>query len=383
MLALFHGRSAPTKAPEAELWFGAHPQAPSLLEVDGIACKLDGFIQEHAERELGQDIIRRFGKLPYLLKVLAVHQPLSIQLHPSYEQAQQGFRRERSLGIPADDPCANYRDDWPKPELLCPLTEFEALCGLRPVKDLISLFGALGGDCFTAAGKTLSALPNEQGVRRVAATWLNATGNAKSALFTAVLEACSRVTSRSSSPEHDLSYILDLARLYPGDSGVIVALLLRHLELSPGIGLFVPAGVLHAYLRGFAIEVMANSDNVLRGGLTSKHVDVVELLSLADFNLEPPVIVQPQQLGPLERTFTTDASQFSVSWVDIERHTSWCATKRLGPEMLLCVEGELSVLGADHSKLPLARAECAWICASEDIYCVSGVGRAFRVQVGG
>jgi len=169
---------------------------------------------------------------------------------------------------------------------------------------------------------------------------------------------------------------------YPGDMGVLVALLLRHRVLSPGTALFVPAGVLHAYLRGFGIEVMANSDNVLRGGLTPKHVDVGELLDVANFESEPPVIVALEDRGPLEKIFAIDAPHFSVSRIDIKQHTSWCASRRLGPEMLLCVDGTLNLLGARDDKLALARGECAWISADEDIYCVSGAGQAFRVQAG-
>ncbi len=381
-IAHFQGRSVPTEAPEAEVWFGAHPRAPSTIEVDGTCHKLDAFIQESPNRELGNDVMRRYARLPFLLKILAVDQPLSIQLHPSHEQAQKGFQRERSLGISSDDPRANYRDDWPKPELLCPLTEFEVLCGFRPIEELISLFGTLGGECFEAAKETLKSSPNAQGLRQVATAWLNAAGDAKSALFDAAIEAYSRVSTPASFPENDVSTILDLAQRYPGDMGVIVTSLLRHLVLSPAMGLFVPAGVLHAYLRGFAIEVMANSDNVLRGGLTPKHVDVVELLGLTNFNSDRPLIVPLQERWPLEKNFVTDASQFAVSRIDIENHVSWCATKRSGPEMLLCVKGNLSVIGTLEEQLELARSECAWISADEDVYCVSGAGQAFRVQVG-
>jgi mannose-6-phosphate isomerase len=382
LLAQFQGRSVPTAAPEAELWFGAHALAPSSIEVDGERHPLNTFIEGDAQNQLGSELMRRYGKLPYLTKVLAVDQPLSIQVHPSQAQAQLGFQRERLRGLPADDAQANYRDNWPKPELLCPLTDFEVLCGFRPVDELIELLDALGGDCFKAAREALESSPNQQGLRQVVATWLNASRSTQDVLFRAGIEACKDYSRKPDSKHQDVALPLDLAARYPGDMGVLVALLLRHLVLPPGAGLFVPAGVLHAYLRGFAIEVMANSDNVLRGGLTAKHVDVDEMLSIANFESAPPMLAALEDRGPLEKIFVIDSPHFSVSRLDIEDHTSWCASKRLGPEMLLCVEGTLTLFSAHDDKLALARGECAWIPANEDIYCVAGKGQAFRVQTG-
>jgi mannose-6-phosphate isomerase len=382
ILAQFQGRGAPTPTPEAELWFGAHPQAPSSIEVDGETYRLDAFINRDPQSQLGIELMRRYDRLPFLLKVLAVDQPLSIQVHPSQAQAQLGFQRERARAIAVDDAKANYRDNWPKPELLCPLTEFEVLCGFRPVDELIDLFETLGGDCFKAAKKTLESNPNPHGLRQLVASWLNASRSTQDSLFTAGMQAFEALLGQSNSRHYDVAFLLDLAVRYPGDMGVLVALLLRHRVLSPGTALFVPAGVLHAYLRGFGIEVMANSDNVLRGGLTPKHVDVGELLDVANFESEPPVIVALEDRGPLEKIFAIDAPHFSVSRIDIKQHTSWCASRRLGPEMLLCVDGTLNLLGARDDKLALARGECAWISADEDIYCVSGAGQAFRVQAG-
>ncbi len=382
MLAQFQGRSAPTFAPEAELWFGAHPQAPSSIEIDGEPYRLDARINEDPQSQLGLELMRRYDRLPFLLKVLAVDQPLSIQVHPSQVQAQVGFQRERLRGISVADPKANYRDNWPKPELLCPLTEFEVLCGFRPIGELIDLFETLGGDCFEGAQKTLESNPNQLGLRQVVANWLNASLSTQASLFRAGMQACEAISGQPNSPQRDVALLLHLAALYPGDMGVFVALLLRHLMLAPGAGLFVPAGAVHAYLRGFAVEVMASSDNVLRGGLTPKHVDVDELLGVAKFESESLVLVAPEDRGPLEKIFLTDAPQFSVSRVDLEEHTSWCTSQRRGPEILLCVDGTLNLLGARDDKLLLARGECAWIPADEDIYCIAGRGQAFRVQAG-
>ncbi len=382
MLAQFQGRAAPTQVPEAELWFGAHPLAPSTIEAGGLRHELDSFIRDYPSEQLGGRIARRFGKLPFLLKVLAVDQPLSIQVHPSLEQARAGFARERSRGVAADDAQANYRDDWAKPELLCPLTPFEALCGFRPIEELIALLSELGGDCFARAAAHLRALANAEGLREVVASWMKATGDEKATLYRSAIDACSRAAAQSKPSSSDVARTLDLAELYPADMGALVALLLRYLVLAPGTGLYVPPGVLHAYLRGFAVEVMASSDNVLRGGLTPKRVDVDEFLALTHFDADSLSQVQLVSSSPLERTFITDTPHFRVSFLDIGTHSPWCASPRTGPEMLLCLEGSLRVLSASDEALSLNRGECAWISADEDVYCASEAGKGCRVQTG-
>jgi len=381
MLARIQGRPVPTSEPEAELWFGAHPLSPSSIEVEGIEQTLDGYLRKHDTEELGIDVVHRFGKLPFLLKVLAVEQPLSIQVHPTREQAQSGFDRERASGVVAQCPEANYHDEWPKPELLCPLTPFEALCGFRPVAELVELMGELGGECFESAATTLVRAPNGGGLREVVTHWLNANGAPRARLYDSALEACAR--AQEGSTECDSAVVaLELAKRYPGDMGVLVALLLQHWSLSPGMGLFVPPGVMHAYLKGLAVEVMATSDNVLRGGLTSKHVDVTELLTVLNFDAAPIRPTPVEDRGPLEAAFVADCEYYRVSRIDVRPHESYCARRRMGPEMVLCVEGRLELVGAQNQQLGLAQGECGWISANEDVYCVAGLGQGFRVQVG-
>jgi mannose-6-phosphate isomerase len=382
LLAQLQGRPFPTVAPEAELWFGAHPLAPSEVEINGSNRKLDSLVADDPGAQLGSDVARRFGRLPFLLKVLAVDQPLSIQVHPSSEQAKLGFLGERARNIAVNDSRANYRDDWAKPELLCPLTPFEALCDFRPIDEIIELLAALGGSCFGRAEATLRRQPDATGLRDVVATWMHATGDEKAALFASAINACSRAQAQTACGVADSARTLALACRYPGDMGVLVALLLRYYVLSPGVGLYVQPGVLHAYLRGFAIEVMASSDNVLRGGLTPKNIDVDELLALTSFDSDSFAPLQRQQRGPLEYVFDTDTPQFRTTIIDVEKHTTWCAHTRLGPEMLLCVAGRLSVTSPSIESLVLDPGECAWVPANEDVYCASGAGQGVRVQVG-
>ena len=211
---------------------------------------------------------------------------------------------------------------------------------------------------------------------------MRSTGKDKDALFGSAIEACSAARMQSRLESHDTALILELAERYPGDIGVLVALVLRQLTLSPGMGLFVPPGVLHAYLSGFAIEVMASSDNVLRGGLTPKRVDIDELLNLTNFRSNPPTLVQLERRSPIEQHFVTETPYFRVSCVDIGGSATFCANHRTGPEMLLCAKGSLCLVGSREANLPLATGECAWISADEDVYCLSGEGQGYRVQVG-
>jgi mannose-6-phosphate isomerase len=243
------------------------------------------------------------------------------------------------------------------------------------------MFDALGGTCFSAAAQVLRNQPETEALRELVSTWLTAKGDAKVSMVRSGLEACRSAISK---PEvaTDAQLVLDLAALSPGDPGVLVALLLKHVHLSPGEGLFVPAGVMHAYLGGLAVEVMANSDNVLRGGLTPKHVDVAELLRVVRFSADLPQRVLLGVSDGLEQFFEVDVPHFRVSRVCVEPQRHWCATTRIGPEMLLCVEGKLNVMSPATESLTLGPGECAWISAAQDVYCAAGQGTAYRVQVG-
>jgi mannose-6-phosphate isomerase len=284
--------------------------------------------------------------------------------------------------LPPYAPESNYRDDWPKPELLLPLSEFEALCGFRPIEELAMVFEQLGGEFFSDANRVLKAERESVALRTLVSTWLGAKGDTKLSLVRSGLAACAAMSKGNDALADEARLVLELAALNPDDAGVMVALLLHRLRLKPGQGLFVPAGVMHAYLRGFAVEVMASSDNVLRGGLTPKHVDVPELLSVVSFASEPPRGVYPGQTDGLEEYFEVDVPHFRVSRVGVGEHRHWCASSRVGPEMFLCVSGRIELAGTSPRALVLGPGECAWVCAREDVYCASGQGIAYRVQAG-
>jgi mannose-6-phosphate isomerase len=259
--------------PQAELWIGAHPSLPSSVEIDGSWRRLDEVIAADPVHWLGAETLRRFGPtLPMLLKVLGIAAPLSIQAHPSPEQAAAGFAREDAEGIARDASERSYRDPRAKPEMICALTDMRVLCGFRALDETRERFRRIGGPV-AALGELLV---DDGAIATVVGRVLGLRGPE---LHEAVGRAETAVQGGS---VLDKDVIGDLARRYPDDPGVIVALMLNVIELHPDEALFLPAGNMHAYLSGLGVEVMANSDNVLRGGLTPKHVDVDELVSVLD-----------------------------------------------------------------------------------------------------
>src|SRR5690349_8462231 len=284
-IAEFTGRQSPTAHPEAELWFGAHPGDPAWLETDSGEESLLEALRTDPEGQLGAAVRNRFGDtLPFLMKVLAADEPLSLQAHPSAEQAAEGFAREDRLGIPVSSPIRNYRDRSHKPELLVALQTFEVLAGFRPALKSVDMMQALGVSDLDPFVNLLTGQPDAGGLRALFTTWITAPQPDLDVLVSAVIDgAINYVRAGKKQFAAEAKTVLELGERYPGDAGVLASLLLNRLTLRPGEAIYLPAGNLHAYLHGVGIEVMANSDNVLRGGLTPKHVDVPELLRVLDF----------------------------------------------------------------------------------------------------
>ncbi|MDP3237378.1 MAG: mannose-6-phosphate isomerase, class I [Myxococcales bacterium] len=348
--------------PQAELWVGAHPTAPS--KVNGRS--LEALIADAPGPMLGAKVAQRFGpRLPFLLKVLAAAKPLSLQAHPSLEQARSGFANEESAGVPRMAAHRNYRDPNHKPELLCALTPFRALCGFRSVDDTRAL---LAGLAVPALAPFLEAL-QQGGLRTLFERVMTVPAGERAPLVTAVVAACASRPPVAFTDE--CANAVALEKEYPGDVGVIGALLLNLVTLKPGEALALGAGNLHAYLEGTGVELMANSDNVLRGGLTPKHVDVPELLRVLDFTDGPVTIIVPQ--GAPEATYPTPFPDFRLSRVDVG---SAFSLPRNGPDLLLCVEGEVQVNG-----LALARGQSAFAPFDEGALMVSGRGVVYRATV--
>ncbi|MFS0852491.1 mannose-6-phosphate isomerase, class I [Microbacterium sp. 179-I 3D4 NHS] len=355
LLAELEGRE-PTGAPEAEVWFGDHPGDPADVDGDGTLDQVTG------------------GSLPYLLKLLAAARPLSIQVHPTVEQAQDGWAREGSL--PLDHPERNYRDANHKPELLVALSDrFESLSGLRPVDRTLDLLTALGGSEHVAALR--DRLAGEGDALRETLEWLldGSAGAAVEGIIAAVVEASATIEGEWQTAVRAVARI---AETYPGDPGVVVALLMNHLVLRRGEGVFLRAGLLHAYLSGLGVEIMAASDNVLRGGLTPKRIDVPELLSIVDTTPGEVPVLRPQAAGPVT-VYDVPVPDFALHRIVVDDEPVSVAVE--GPTMVLATTGSVRVESAETS-VDLSVGAVAFVSADEGEVRVSGTGEAFVAMPG-
>ena len=332
----------------------------------------------------------RFGDcLPFLVKVLAADEPLSLQAHPSAEQAVEGFAREEKLGIPVTAPTRNYRDRSHKPELLVALGQFEALAGFRSAASSVELMRALAVTDLDPFVNLLSGQSDADGLRALFTTWITAPQPDLDVLVPAVIEgAIHYLRSGKKKFAAEAKTVLELGERYPGDAGVLASLLLNRLSLKPGEAIYMPAGNLHAYLHGVGVEVMANSDNVLRGGLTPKHVDVPELLRVLDFTPATDDVIHPRTTRDgTELVYNTPAPEFAVSVLCIDGeqlgHEIDAPTRHDGPQILLCTEGS-TVVHAKSTAVTLERGAAAWVAADDGpIRLVAQTPtKLFRVTVG-
>ena len=386
MLPELCGAPSPAPHPVAEYWYGAHASGPAVGS-DGVG--LDARIAADPVAELGPAVSADYReRLPFLVKLLAAEQVLSLQAHPSLGQAREGFARENARSIPLDATNRNYRDDNHKPELVVALSEFHALAGFRPVPATLEFFDALAVPGLQPFRQMLAGQPDADGLRAVFTTFVTMPYAALEALVTQVVGAAVEMISSGAHEGFRLaaSTLVELGERYPGDPGVLGALLLNRLVLQPGQALYIGAGNLHAYVHGIAVEVMANSDNVLRGGLTPKHVDVPELLRVVDFTplADPVVSPVPAEDGlPGERRYPTPAPDFAVSRLDLAAGAPPHDYRPEGPEILLCTAGEVTAAEGGVSQ-ELRPGDAVWLPASTrevELSSATG-GTVFRTGVG-
>lgn len=376
-LAHLMGRTA-TGRPEAELWIGAHPKAPSHL-VDGTSL-LQHIDADRADA-LGAAVNGDFaGRLPFLLKVLAVEAPLSLQAHPDLVQAREGFAREERAGVPIGAAERNYKDDNHKPELLCAVTPFEALCGFRAPAEAATLLAELGLERSELAQKLASHEPEP--LRGAFDHLMTLAGESRTRLLEQIVTRAAQAAEQGSRFAPSYRWAVTLAGHYPGDIGAACSLLLNYVALEPLQAIFLEAGRLHAYLKGVGVELMANSDNVLRGGLTPKHVDVPELCRVLRFD-DQGVLPLPTDVHGPEVRYRTPAREFALSRIELDG-TAAFETEVSGPELLLCTEGsvELTTPGAATAPLVLRRGAACFVPASQGRYRASGhAARLYRATV--
>ncbi|ELQ6019645.1 mannose-6-phosphate isomerase [Cronobacter turicensis] len=369
-LTELYGVANPEGLPMAELWMGAHPKSSSKIQDDqGQTRALREVIDADKTALLGAPVAERFGELPFLFKVLCADQPLSIQVHPNKQASEEGFARENAAGIPLDAAERNYKDPNHKPELVFALTPFLAMNAFREFSEIVSLLQPVAG-AHTAIAHFL-AEPNADRLRDLFAGLLNMQGEEKSRAL-AVLKAT--IASQQGEPWDTIRFI---AQFYPDDSGLFSPLLLNVVKLNPGEAMFLFAETPHAYLQGVALEVMANSDNVLRAGLTPKYIDIPELVANVKFVAKPAaqLLTQPEKDGAALE-FPIPVEDFAFSLHDLQSQPQRLAQESAA--ILFCVEGE-AVLSKGDERLTLKPGESAFVAANESPVNVSGVGRLARV----
>ena len=365
-----YGIANPNNLPMAELWMGAHPKSSSKIEdASGQARSLRDVIDADKAALLGDKVAQRFGELPFLFKVLCADQPLSIQVHPNKQASEIGFAKENAAGIPLDAAERNYKDPNHKPELVFALTPFLAMNAFREFSEIISLLQPVAG-ANNAIAHFLEN-PNAEALSQLFASLLNMQGEEKSHAL-AVLKAA--LESQQGEPWETIRLI---AQFYPDDSGLFSPLLLNVVKLNPGEAMFLFAETPHAYLQGVALEVMANSDNVLRAGLTPKYIDIPELVANVKFVAKPAaeLLTQPVKNGA-ELDFPIPVEDFAFSLHDLSQTETTIAQESAA--ILFCVEGE-ATLHKGEQRLVLKPGESAFVAANGSSVSVSGTGRLARV----
>jgi mannose-6-phosphate isomerase len=380
----------PDGAPQAELWMGAHPGDPSLVERgDGRGPRsLADVIADDPEGELGAATAARFGpRLPFLLKVLAAAQPLSLQVHPNAAQAAAGYADEQARGVPLDAPFRNYCDASHKPELACALSDLEALCGFRAVPETIELLERLAVPELQPCIDALRKEPEAEGLRIAMTHALTLADHRRAIVVGEVEAACRRVADSSSPFAAACAAVAGVARRHPADPGVVAALLLNHVRLTRGQAVYFAAGLPHSYLRGVFVEILANSDNVLRCGLTDKHIDTAELLRVLDFRAGPVDVLDPVEGPEGELVYPTPVPDFRLSRLELDGADAR-TLHASGPQILLCTDGAAVLSGeaprdpgSFDGELKLLRGQSVYIPAGDPPVSARGTATLFRATV--
>ncbi|MDR6436585.1 mannose-6-phosphate isomerase [Paenarthrobacter nicotinovorans] len=357
--------------PFAELWLGAHPTGPSTITGPAGTEDLDDWVARDRLGNLGHSVDTSFGRLPFLVKLLAPAKPLSIQVHPTRELAAKGYLEEERQGIPLDDPRRTFKDTNNKPEMVYAISHFEGLAGFRPRQEIALFLGEIAGPLEPAQDR-LNA-PGEQGMKLMLETLV---GLSPEDIRTVLEIAASlALDHRHPAVREACATVCELATAYSGDVGAIVSLVLNRVRLAPGESMFLADGVPHAYLAGFGLEVMANSDNVLRLGLTSKHIDIQAMLGAVDFS-SSGVDITSGPINAATHIFRPPVPDFALSITRPERSGEGCVTlPGSGPRILVCLEGNVRVQTQVSADTPtITRGQSVFVPANEGGIRVEGAG---------
>ena len=354
--------TTPSGGPEAELWLGDHPGSPARI--------IEGGDVATVAPDLAALLAAQEQKLPFLLKVLAAAEPLSLQAHPTIAQARDGFARENAAGIALDDPTRNYKDQLHKPELIYALSDpFIALAGFRAVHTAREELQRAVDSAGVPALKPFIARLTDDAALPDVVRWLIERGDGVDAVVEAVVDLAHRIETTDADSE-SWETVRRLARYYPGDPGVALSLLMHTVVLRAGEALYLPTGNIHSYQHGLAIEVMAASDNVLRGGLTPKHVDAAELMTVLDVRPLPEPRIDPTVLSPGVVRFEPDVVDFALTVIDGAAADGQAMVDTGGRAIVLCLEGPIAV----QDSLTLERGQAVF--CDDEVLTFRGSGRA-------
>jgi mannose-6-phosphate isomerase len=365
------GRS-PDGRPLAELWFGAHPTGPSpLAPGTDDAATLEELIAADAVGALGETVAREFdGRLPFLMKFLAPGQAVSLQVHPTPENAVAGFNREEAAGIPIDAFHRSFKDTNHKPEMVFAITDFEGLVGFRPLDEIVALLGRYSHPLLQQCHRDLAADPTPSGLREC----LRALVELKSPDVEAIVDEARALAGEDGANAAAHATVVELAATYPGDAGAVASVMLNRIAFAAGECVFVSSGTPHAYLSGLAVEIMANSDNVFRAGLTSKYVDVEGLLDNVAFSVVPVDLLEGDETTPGVRVLRPDAREFELTSVGIASHEA-VTVAGAGPRIAVCVDGRVQVRAAyGDAAVELSPGEAVFVGDSNGDLRMRGAG---------
>jgi mannose-6-phosphate isomerase len=373
------GDSSPCAKPQAELWMGAHPKGPSGILFDQNIIPLPEIIEKDPNGILGAAVARTFdNNLPFLFKVLAAAEPLSIQAHPDKTQAEKGFAKEHAKKISIDAPDRNYMDRNHKPELICALEPMWVLAGFREPEKILNLFKAAGLSPDHIGLKKFPEHSEGQFIKDIFHALMTLEKDRQvSAVKTAV-----KHLDKTGSSEPAFKWMARLYRKYPEDIGVLSPLFLNLLDLQPGQAIYISPGELHAYLQGSGLEIMANSDNVLRGGLTPKHIDLKELMKIMNFSPGVPEILTPRKTSQFESVYPVKADEFILSVISTDDRGTYYSPLNRNVEIMICTMGNARIRETGNGvELALKKGVSVIVPASVEQYVLEGEAVVYKASV--
>jgi len=353
--------------PVAEEWMGTHPLGESVVTSAGGETGLSKVIG---------------APLPFMMKLLAADRPLSVQVHPSAELAAAGFAADEELGLPLDDPKRTYKDPHHKPEMVYALTRFDTLVGFRPTAEILRVLQTLDLPLTRRLATTLSAEPGFATIVRLVEDLLG--GAVPVEQIHGVVARCRHLVEENIDIKHAYATVVEISEHHPDDIGLVVALLLNRLTLEPGEAAFLADGIIHAHLRGLCVEVMAASDNVLRGGLTSKHINPSELVRCLDEGMSRLARVTPLMFGDSTEVFAPDVEEFALAVAQASTgHPSGGGTRLpgSGDRILMCTGGQVQVVNAAGQRLTLQRGQSMYAGPDDGDLTIDGLGEVAQAFV--